>query len=120
MNNIDLEKRIQEIHNELSLTKGYICSIDVLIKLNYLAQADCENWRFGRVDCLEMVCKTNLNKLRTINQIIRRTSVKMNLKPSWTAYNKYGKGAEKRLQFSKSGNAAIENAYSTHYCCKTA
>ncbi len=115
MNNIDLEKRITEIINELSLAKGYICFIDVLLKLNYLSQDDYENWRFGRVSCLEKVCKTNLNKLKTINQIICRSSVKMNLKPSWTAYHKYGKGVKKQLQFSKSGNAAIEKAYSTHY-----
>jgi hypothetical protein len=115
MNNIDLEKRITEIINELSQKKGWVSSVDVLMKLNYLADVDYENWRFGRVDSLENICKTNLNKLKTINQIIRRTSVEMNLKPSWTAYNKYGKGAKKRLQFSKSGNAAIENAYSTHY-----
>lgn len=115
MNNTDLEKKIPEIINELSQEKGYVSSVDVLLELNYLAQADYENWRFGKVECLEKVCKTSLNKLKTINQIIRRTSVKMNLKPSWTAYNKYGKGPKNRLQFSKSGNATIENAYSTHY-----
>lgn len=39
----------------------------------------------------------------------------MNFKPSWTAYNKYGRGPKRRLQFCKSGNSTIENAYSTHY-----
>ncbi len=115
MNKIDLEKKITEIINELLAKKVYICSIDVLIKLNYLTQTDYENWRFGKVECLEKVCKINLSKLKTINQITKKTSVKMNLKPSWTAYNKYGKGPKKRLQFSKSGNTTIEIAYSTHY-----
>lgn len=115
MNNIELEKRITEIINDLSLEKGYICSIDVLIKLNYLAQADYENWRFGRVYCLEKVCKTILNKLRSINQIMKKTSLKLNFKPSWTAYNKYGTGTKTRLRFCKSGNDTIEKAYSTHF-----
>jgi hypothetical protein len=115
MNNIDLEKRITEIIIELLLAKGYVCSTDVMIKLNYLAQTEYENWRFGKVECLEKVCKTNLNKLKTINKIIRNVSVKMNLKPSRTAYNQYGKGPKKRLQFCKSGDENIEKVYSTHY-----
>ena len=39
----------------------------------------------------------------------------MNLKPSWTSYNKYGKGPKQKLRFSKSGNEIIENTYSTHF-----
>ena len=68
--------------------------------------------------CFEDGCKCNANSsltLSTINQIIRQISNQMNLKPSWTAYNKYGKGATTRLRFSKSGDEKIENGYSTHY-----
>lgn len=115
MNNIALEKKIKEIINELSDEKGFICSVDVLVKLNYLTRTDYENWRQGKTDYLEKVCKTNLNKLKTINQIIRRLSIKMNFKPSWTTYYKWGKGSKKRLRFCKSGNERIEQAYSTHY-----
>jgi hypothetical protein len=39
----------------------------------------------------------------------------MNFKPSWTAYNKYGRGVRKRLIFSKSGDENIEKEYATHY-----
>ena len=115
MNNIALEKRIKGIINELSDEKGYISSVDVLIKLNYLSRTDYENWRQGKIDYLEKVCKTNLNKLKTINRVIKRTSTKMNFKPSWTAYNEWGKGQKKKLRFCKSGNENIEYAYSTHY-----
>jgi len=118
MNNITLEKEIKKIINELSGKKGYISSIDVLIKLNYLSQTDYNNWRNGKIEYLEKVCKTNLNKLKTINKIIRQVSKKMNFEPSWTAYNKYGKGAKQRLRFCKSGNENIERAYSTHYINK--
>lgn len=115
MNTVELEKNIRKIISELSDQKGYICSIDVLIKLNYLLQKDYDDWRFGKIDYLEKVCKANLHKLSTINRIIRQISNQMNLKPSWTAYNKYGKGVKTRLRFSKSGDEKIENGYSTHF-----
>jgi hypothetical protein len=40
---------------------------------------------------------------------------KHDLKPSWTAYNKWGKGNKTRLRFSKSGDENIEKLYATHY-----
>ena len=118
MNNVDLEKKIREIICELSDRKGFISSVDVLIQLNYLSQADYDNWRNGKIEYLEKVCNTNLAKLKTINQIISKISKKMKFEPSWTAYNKYGKGPKQRLQFCKSGNENIERAYSTHYVNK--
>lgn len=115
MNTSKLENVIRKIISELSNQKGYIGSVDVLIKLNYLSQKDYDDWRAGKIEYLEKVCKTNLHKLSTINRIIRQISNQMNLKPSWTSYNKYGKGPKQKLRFSKSGNEIIENAYSTHF-----
>ena len=118
MNNVDLEKNIRQIISELSDEKGYICSIDVLLGLNYLSKTDYEKWRNGQVDYLERVCQTNLGKLTTINKIIRQVATKMNLVPSLTVYNKWGKGPKQKLRFSKSGDFNIEKAYSTHFLNK--
>lgn len=118
MNNTDLEKNIKHIISELSDEKGYICSIDVLLGLNYLAKTDYEKWRNGQVEYLEKICQTNLGKLTTINKIIRQVATKMNLEPSLTVYNKYGKGPKQKLRFSKSGDYNIEKAYSTHFLNK--
>ena len=85
------------------------------MKLEYLSEKDYENWRFGKVEYLEKVCGVNLRKLSTINKTIKEISGQWNLKKSWTAYNKYGKGKKIRLRFSKSGNEQIEQAYATHY-----
>lgn len=115
MNNADLESKIQNISNDLINDKGFICSIDVLMQLGYLSQTDYENWRFGRIDYLEKVCKVNLGKLSTINRLIKFNAKKMSLKPSWTEYKKYGKGVKVRLRFSKTGIENIEKGYSTHY-----
>ena len=115
MNNTDLRNKIKLIGKEIIEEKGYLTSIDVLLKLDYLSEKDYENWRFGKVEYLEKVCGVNLKKLSTINKTIKEISVQWNLKKSWTAYNKYGKGKKIRLRFSKSGNEQIEEAYATHY-----
>jgi len=115
MNNSELEKKIRIIISELSDKKGFICSIDILLKLDYLSQTDYMNWRIGKIQYLEKVCKTNLSKLTTINRTIKQIAIKMNLKPSWTDYNKYGKGPKISLRFSKSGDKNIEKVYATHW-----
>jgi hypothetical protein len=111
----DLETKINKIISDLSDNQGYISSIDVLIKLDYLSKTDYEKWRNGKIQYLEKVCMVNLGKLTTINRLIKENSIKMNFVPSLTVYNKYGKGPKIRLRFSKSGADNIEKAYSTHY-----
>jgi hypothetical protein len=118
MNNIELEKKIKSCVHALAYEKGYVCSVDVLLKLGYLSKKDYEDWRFKRVACLENVCTVNLNKLSLINKTIKRLAKDRNLEPSWTGYNKYGKGPSIRLRFSKSGIKAIEDGYATHYMDK--
>ena len=115
MNNLDLKNKVIVVGKELIEEKGYLSSIDVLLKLVYLSDKDYENWRFGKVEYLERVCSVNLKKLSTINKTIKVISHQWKLKSSWTAYNKYGKGKKIRLRFSKSGNKRIEEAYATHY-----
>lgn len=115
MNNSDLRNKVELVGKEIIAEKGYLSSVDVLLKLEYLAEKDYENWRVGRVEYLEKVCGVNLKKISTINKAIYEISRQWNLKKSWTAYNKYGKGKKIRLRFSKSGNERIEQAYATHY-----
>ena len=115
MNNLDLKERIKEIGKEIIEKKGYFSSIDILLRLNYLSKKNYENWRIGKVEYLEKVCCVNLRKLSTINQIIREISESWSLKKSWSAYNVYGKGKNRKLRFSKSGNKIIEDLYATHY-----
>lgn len=118
MNNADLDKEVKRLVHLNRYEKGYVCPVDILMQLDYLSKNDYENWRFGRVDYLEKVCKINLRKRTRINKLIKKYSTDLGLKESWTAYNKYGKGVKQLLRFSKSGKQAIENAYSTHFIDK--
>ena len=119
MNNIELEKNIKRLVHSYRYIKGYVCSVDILIGLDYLSKKDYEDWRFGRVEYLEKVCKLNLSKLTFINMIIQKHANELKLEKSWTGYNQYGKGVKKKLRFSKTGKNDIEDIYATHYVDKT-
>ena len=118
MNNADLDKEVKRLVHSNRYEKGLVCAVDILMQLNYLTKKDYEDWRFGRVDYLEKVCHVNLGKLTLINKLIRKYSGELNLKSSWTGYNKFGKGIKRRLRFSKSGDKTIEDRYATHYIDK--
>lgn len=115
MNKLDLEKKVKSLVNLLRYEKGFVCTVDILLRINYISKKDYENWRFGRIDYLEKVCNVNLSKLTLINKTIRKAGIDLKLDKSWTEYKQYGKGMKRRLRFSKSGNENIEKAYATHY-----
>lgn len=96
---------------------GYATTVQVLIDLQILSKEDYENWRFGRVDYLERVCKVNLSRLKFILGIMQEFGKKQGLKESFNYYKKWGgKGKETiKLRFSKFGNDCVEKSYATHY-----
>ena len=49
---------------------------------------------------------------------MRKFTKELELEKSCMGYNQYGKGKNRRLKFSKSGNKNIEDAYATHYIDK--
>lgn len=115
MNRRELEKKVNGIAEGLRYEKGYVCPVDLLKELGYLSREDYENWRFGRIHYLEKVCMVNLPKLNLILRKLKAYADSRDLKPSWTAYKKWGKGKKIWLRFSKSGDENIERAYATHY-----
>jgi hypothetical protein len=48
-------------------------------------------------------------------RILRFHAHDMNLKPSWTAYMRRGRGPKQRLRFTKTGDPRLEEAYATHF-----
>jgi len=118
MNTKILEEKIKLLVHAIVFEKGFVCSVDILLRLGYLSQSDYESWRFGEVGYLERVCTVNLSKLSIINKVLRKTATELKLEKSWTDYRKYGKGARTRLIFSKSGSKNIEESYATHFVAK--
>jgi len=118
MNRTDLDKEIKSHVHSLRYEKGFVCSVDLFLKLNYLSPKSYEKWRFGEIEYLEKACSINLNKLTFVNKTMKKYALELKLEKSWTGYNQYGKGVRRRLIFSKSGNKVIENEYATHYVDK--
>ncbi|HBH25164.1 MAG TPA: hypothetical protein DDY13_17310 [Cytophagales bacterium] len=87
----------------------------MLLQLDYLTKKDYEDWRYGRVDYLESVCKINLSKLTTTKKLIGKYTTELNLKNSWNRYNQFDVRVKLRLRFSKSGGKNIEDSYGMHY-----
>ncbi len=118
VNSKDLEKKVKQFTIELAYKKGYVCSVDVLLKLGFLSEKLLQDWRLGKIPYLEKACQTNLHKLSSVNRLIRKYSAELDFEASWTGYNKWGKGPKKRLFFSKSQDPMIESLYATHFLDK--
>jgi|SRR5665647_771200 len=83
MNNKELEKKVKQFTSELAYKKGYVCSVDILIKLGYITEADYQDCRFGKIPYLEKVCQGNLHKLSAANRFIRKYSAEWDFEKSW-------------------------------------
>lgn len=101
---------------EALLSKGdVVAPIEVFIEMKLLTTEAVEDWRRGRVSCLERVIQCNLSAASRILRILRMHVHDLNLRPSITVYHRWGQGPKTRLRFSKSGEPAIEEAYSRHF-----
>ena len=101
--------------DQLLKDRFVIAPFEVLIQMGYLTKENYETWRFGRIPYLERVIMCNLSKTNRIMRILRLHAEDRGFRPSSTVYKKWGKGKKILIRFSKSGNPAIENLYSTSY-----
>ena len=115
LNRNDLIKQMNEASEKVLREKGYICFVDILIRVGKLTTEDYEAWRSRKVPYLEGVIKVNLMKLNHMLKTLRQNAKKGGLLVSKAAYMSYGKGPRTPLRFSKSGDPNIEEAYSTHF-----
>ena len=83
--------------------------------LELLKRNDIERWEKGNITYLEKVIKCNLSKANRILKIISFHAHDLNMKRSITVYRRKVKGKILLLRFTKTGDANIEKAYSTHF-----
>jgi hypothetical protein len=114
-NRRDLERALSPITSALLKEKGYLCFVDIFMRLGCLSQSDYENWRCKRVPYLERVLTLNFSTINFVMQTVRRHSLNGHLKPSMTVYTSWGKGKKTLLQFSTSGAPTLELAYAMHF-----
>lgn len=92
-----------------------VAPVEVLLEMGNLTQKNHEAWCRGHVPYLERVFEGSLSKANRILRIIGFHVHDLNMLPKRTGYHQRGKGKSRLLRFSKSGNAGVEDAYSTHY-----
>jgi uncharacterized protein len=108
-------ERTRRAVSEVLRRQGYVAAVDVFLQMGTLKQQDLEDWRLCRVPFLEQKLMGSLGKLSTSLREMRRICRELGLKPSETAYVKWGKGPKRALRFSKSGDPHVERAYRTHW-----
>ena len=92
-----------------------VAPVDVLIGMELLTREHLEDWRRGRLPYLERVINCNLTRLSRLLRILGFHAHDLNLKPSWTAHMRWGKGPKQRLRFTKTGDSKLEEVYATHF-----
>jgi hypothetical protein len=110
----DLEQRVTRAAEAVLAEQQFVSAIDVLLGLGWLAPSHLDQWRQGRVECLERVVQANLSKLTVAMAVFRRWARGRGLDPSETDYVARTRD-RRRLRFSVSGDATIERAYRTHW-----
>jgi len=98
------------------LAKGdVVAPVDVLVGMGLLRTDHLGDWRRGRIAYIERVISCNLSRVSRILCIMRFHTHDLDLKPSFTVYNRHGKGPSRRLRFSKTGDPNLESTYATHF-----
>jgi len=111
----NLEERVVQAAEAALADHDYVSALDILLGLGWLAPVHVEDWRKGRVPCLEDVIQAGLGKVSRSMAIFRGWAQARGLTPSETAYLVRTRGPRRELRFSKSGDPGIEKAYRTHY-----
>lgn len=109
-----LEQRVDRAAEAALQERQFVTAIDVLVGIGWLPAQRVDEWRQGRVTCLERVATANLAKLSDAMHLFRSWATRRGLVPRETAY--VARTRDRRpLRFSTSGNPDIERAYRTHW-----
>ena len=107
--------RIVKATADLLRERGFVAPIELFIRMELLSPESLEGWRRGRIPYLERVIRCNLSKASRILRILRMHAHDLDLKPMLTVYKRWTKGPRTLLQFSKTGDRAVEDAYARHF-----
>lgn len=111
----DLGERVIRAAEAALEDHEYVSAIDVLTGIGLLQPVHVERWKKGRIDFLDSVIQGNPKKIATSMALFREWASAKGLKPSETRYVRNARTETVDLQFSASGDPAIEKGYRTHY-----
>jgi hypothetical protein len=110
----DIRRRVRSVAEQALAEQDFVRPVDVLLGLGWLAPSHFDQWRQGRVPCLEEVTQAGPVKILTALTEFGCWARERGLRPSETAY--VARTRDRRpLRFSTTGEPAIEQAYRTHW-----
>lgn len=115
MNRRQLEHAALAAADRCLKTRGYIALDEVFREMGKLEAKVWEDWRRGRHPCLERLVRLNLSQINAVCRAVQASARQRSLKPSWTAYVKWDKGARTPLRFTKSGDPRLERAWAARH-----
>jgi hypothetical protein len=110
-----LKKRVVRAAESALAHHQYVSAIDVLTGSGLLAPPHVESWRKGRIDFLEQAIQANPGKISESMAMFRQWALEKGLRPSEIKYVRRTRTGTPDLQFSSSGDPAIEKNYRTHF-----
>lgn len=113
-NKAKLADRVARAAEAALAAKHFVSALDVLIGIGWLDPGAAERWRRGQIDDLESAVQTNLSRISEAMRLFRAWAAAKGLVASQTEYVARTPRRQ-TLRFSKSGDAAIEAAYRTHW-----
>jgi len=115
MNRKELELAAIAAADRCLKARGYIALDEMFVEMGRLEAKHWNEWRKGQVPYLERVIGLNLSQIKVACRAVQANSRRGNLKPSWTAYVKWGKGPRTPLRFTKSGDPHLERVWATRF-----
>lgn len=109
-----LEARVIAAAEAALTARNVVSALDILQGIGWLEQSWLDAWRRGQTPYLERSISANLHKISDAMHFFRSWAIRRGLKPSDTIYVARTRDRQ-RLRFSKSGDEAIERAYSMHW-----
>ncbi|MGO9417765.1 hypothetical protein [Roseiarcus sp.] len=113
-NKVHLADRVARAAEAALAAKSFVSAIDILVGIGWLDPGALERWRRGQIDCLEGAVQANLSRVSEAMRLFRSWATAKGLFASPTEYVARTPRRE-TLRFSRSGNAAIEASYRTHW-----
>jgi hypothetical protein len=109
-----LEQRVVRAAESALGQHRFVSPGDVLLGLGWLAPSHYDQWRQGRIECLEGAMSTKPSTIAAAMALLEAWAGERGLEPSETAY--VARTRDRRpLRFSRGGDAASERAYHTHW-----
>lgn len=109
-----LDQRVRQAAEAALSDKAYVSAVDILVGIGWLAPSNLDAWRQGRIDDLEQAVNANLPRISEAMRCVRSWAQAKGLTAAETDYVARRPGYPP-LRFSKSGDAAIERQYRTHW-----